>query len=82
MRDRQTEKQKNENQTNKMGKMLLFLKVITEVVRNSYKGSFITEVYFSFFDNLKAFHEIFRCCKVYFVNYIIPVLKACVHYFL
>ena len=35
MRDRQTEKQKNENQTDKMGKMLLFLKVITEVIRNS-----------------------------------------------
>ena len=48
-------------------------KVVIEVVKNSYKGSFITEGYFLFFDNLKAFCEIFSF-KVYFVNYIIPIL--------
>ena len=83
---RQANRETKENQRHKKGKMLLFnkavkgcvsdkgRKVITEVVKNSYKGGFITEVYFSFFfDNFIAFHEIFRG-KVYFINYIIPVL--------
>ena len=83
---RQTNRETKENQRDKKGKILLLFnkvgkgcvldkgrKVITEVVKNSCKGSFIREVYFIFFDNLKVFHEIFRC-KVYFVNYTIPVL--------
>ena len=62
---------------NKIGKVCILdksRKVIFEVVKNSYKGSFITEGYFLFFDNLKGFHEIFSC-KVHFVNYIIPALN-------
>ena len=83
---RQTNRETKENQREKKCKMLLLFnkvgkgcvldkgrKVITEFVKISYKGSFITEVYFYFFDNLKAFHEIFRC-KVFFVSYIIPAL--------
>ena len=59
---RQTNREKKENQRDKKGKMLLLFnkfgkgcvldksrKVITEVVKNSYKYGFITEVYFSFF---------------------------------
>ena len=86
---RQTNREKKENQRDKKGKMLLLFnkfgkgcvldksrKVITEVVKNSYKYGFITEVYFSFFfvDNLKAFHDIFRG-KGYSVSYTIPVLN-------
>ena len=59
---RQTNRETKENQRDKKGKILLLFnkvgkgcvldkgrKVITEVVKNSYKGSFITEVYFLFF---------------------------------
>ena len=59
MWDRQTEKQ---NQRDKDGKMLLLFnkvgkgcvldkdrKIITEVIKNSYKSSFVTELYFLFF---------------------------------
>ena len=59
MWDRQTEKQ---NQRGKDGKMLLLFnkvgkgcvldkdrKIITEVIKNSYKSSFVTELYFLFF---------------------------------
>ena len=59
---RQTNRETKENQRDKKGKMLLLFnkvgkgcvldkgrKVITEVVKNSYKGSFITEVYFFIF---------------------------------
>ena len=58
---------------NKIGMVYKSKNVVIEVVKNSYKGSFITEGYFLFFDNLKAFCEIFSF-KVYFVNYIIPIL--------
>ena len=83
---RQTKSETKENQRDKNGKMSLLFnkagkgcvldksrKAVIEVVKKSYKGSFITEGYFLFsffylffFDNLKAFHEIFSC-KVYFV---------------
>ena len=85
---RQTKNETKENQRDKNGKMSLLFnkagkgcvldksrKAVIEVVKKSYKGSFITEGYFLFsffylfiffFDNLKAFHEIFSC-KVYFV---------------
>ena len=79
---RQTNRETKENQRDKDGKMLLLFnkvgkgcvldkgrKVITEVVKNSYKGSFIREVYFIFFDNLKVFHEIFflkKFCQLYY----------------
>ena len=56
---RQTNRETKENQRDKDGKMLLLFnkvgkgcvldkgrKVITEVVKNSYKGSFTREVYF------------------------------------
>ena len=59
---RQTNRETKENQRGKKGKILLIFnkvskdcildkgrKVITEVVKNSYKGSFIKEVYFLFF---------------------------------
>ena len=59
---RQTNRETKENQRDKKGKILLLFnkvgkgcvldkgrKVITEVVKNSYKGSFITEVHFLFF---------------------------------
>ena len=59
---RQTNRETKENQRDKKGKMLLLFnkvgkgcvldkgkKVITEIVKNSYKGSFIKEVYFLFF---------------------------------
>ena len=49
---------------NKIGKGCVLdknRKVVIEVVKNSYRGSFITEGYFLFFDKLKAFHEIFSC---------------------
>ena len=59
---RQTNRETKENQGDKKGKMLLLFikvgkgcvsgksrKVTTEVVKNSYKVSFITEGYFSFF---------------------------------
>ena len=59
---RQTNRETKENQRDKKGKILLLFnkvgkgcvldkgrKVITEVVKNSYKGSFIKEVYFLFF---------------------------------
>ena len=59
MWDRQTEKQ---NQRDKDGKMLLLFnkvgkgcvldkdrKIITEVIKNSYKSSFVTELHFLFF---------------------------------
>ena len=73
-------KKKSGNRRNKKGKILLFneidkgcvldksRKLIIEVVNNSYKGIFY------FFDNLKKFHEIFSC-KVYLVNYIMPVFN-------
>ena len=50
MWDRHTEKQKKTKGT-KRAKCFLDKgrKVITEVVKNSYKGSFITEVYFFIF---------------------------------
>ena len=85
---RQTKSETKENQRDKNGKISLLFnkagkgcvldksrKAVIEVVKKSYKGSFITEGYFLFsffylffffFDNLKAFHEIFSC-KVYFV---------------
>ena len=85
---RQTNRETTENQRGKKGKILLIFnkvgkdcildnsrKVITEVVKNSYKGIVLSQkCIFYFFDNLKAFHEIYRC-KVYFVNYIIQVLN-------
>ena len=56
---RQTKRETKENQRDKKDKILLLFnkvgkgcvldkgrKVITEAVKNSYKGSFITEVYF------------------------------------
>ena len=43
-------------------------KIVIEAANNRYKGSF------KFFDNLKVFHKIFSG-KVYFVNYISPVLN-------
>ena len=59
---RQTNRETKENQRDKKGKILLLFnkvgkgcvldkgrKVITEVVKNSYKSSFIKEVYFLFF---------------------------------
>ena len=59
---RQINRETKENQRDKKGKMLLLFnkvgkgcvldkgkKVITEVVKNSCKGSFITKVYFLFF---------------------------------
>ena len=58
---RQTNRETKENQTEKDKMLLIFNKVgkdcvldksrevITEVVKNSYKGTFITEGYFLFF---------------------------------
>ena len=59
---RQTNRETKENQRDKKGKILLLFnkvgkgcvldkgrKVITEVVKNSYKSSFIREKYFKFF---------------------------------
>ena len=59
---RQTNRETKENQRDKKGKILLLFnkagkgcvldkgrKVITEIVKNSYKASFIKEVYFLFF---------------------------------
>ena len=58
---RQTNRETKENQTKKDKMLLIFNKVgkgcvldksrevITEVVKNSYKGTFITEGYFLFF---------------------------------
>ena len=59
---RQTNRETKENQRDKKDKMLLLFnkvdkgcvldksrKVITEVIKNSYKGSLITEGYFLFF---------------------------------
>ena len=59
---RQTNRETKENQRAKKDKMLLLFnkvdkgcvldksrKVITEVIKNSYKGSLITEGYFLFF---------------------------------
>ena len=58
---RQTNRETKENQTKKDKMLLIFDKVgkgcvldksrevITEVVKNSYKGTFITEGYFLFF---------------------------------
>ena len=42
---RQKDNETKENQKEKKGKML----ILTEVVKNIFKGGFITEVYFSFF---------------------------------
>ena len=83
---RQKNRETKENQRDKNGQMLLLFtkvrircvldksrKVIIEVIKDNYKGSFIAEGYYLFFfDNLKVFREIFSC-KVY--NYIIPVLN-------
>ena len=59
---RQTNRETKENQSDKDGKMLLLFnkvgkgcvldkgrKIISEVIKNSYKGSFITELCFLFF---------------------------------
>ena len=59
---RQTNRETKENQRDKDGKMLLLFnkvgkgcvldkgrKIISEVIKNSYKGSFITELCFLFF---------------------------------
>ena len=59
---RQTNRETKENQRDKDGKMLLLFnkvgkgcvldkgrKTISEVIKNSYKGSFITELCFLFF---------------------------------
>ena len=59
---RQTNRETKENLRDKKGKMLFLFnkvgkgcvlnkgrKVITEIFKNSYKSSFVTEVYFSFF---------------------------------
>ena len=67
---RQTNRETKENQRDKKGKILLLFnkvgkgcvldkgrKVITEVVKNSYKGIVLSQkCIFYFFDNLKAFH--------------------------
>ena len=47
---RQANRKTKENQRDKKGKMFLDKgrKVITEVVKDSYKGTFITEVYLLF----------------------------------
>ena len=58
----ESNRETKENQRDKKGKILLLFnkvgkgcvlgkgrKVITEVVKNSYKGNFIIEVYFLFF---------------------------------
>ena len=42
---RQKDNETKESQKEKKGKML----ILTEVVKNIFKGGFITEVYFSFF---------------------------------
>ena len=47
--------------------------LVNEVAQSSYKGNFIIEELFYFFDNLRAFHEVFSG-KMLFVNYVIPVL--------
>ena len=79
---RQANRETKRSQRNKKDKMLLLFKkigkgcildksrkvLVIEIVYNSYKSIF------HFFDNLRAFHEIFSG-KVYFVNYIIPVLN-------
>ena len=84
---RQTNRETKGNQMEKDKMLLVFDKVgkgcvldksrevITEVVKNSYKGGYLyhRRVFLFFFDNLKTFHEIFSC-KGYFVNHIIPVL--------
>ena len=79
MWDRQTETK--ENQRDKKGEMLLFNKVgkgLCFMSRTVMWVVLLENCFFLFFvvffDNLKVFHEIFRC-KVYFVNYIIPVLN-------
>ena len=79
---RQANRETKRSQRNKKDKMLLLFNkigkgcildksrkvLVIEAVYNSYKSIFY------FFDNLRAFHEIFSG-KVYFVNYIIPVLN-------
>ena len=69
---RQTNRETKRNQRNKKDKSLILFnkistghvldktrKAVIKVVKNSYKGSFITKRYFIFFDNRRAFHEIF-----------------------
>ena len=66
---RKSNRETTENQRDKKGKILLLFnkvgkgcvlgkgrKVITEVVKNSYKGNFIIEVYFLFFFLITSKH--------------------------
>ena len=82
---RQTNRETKENQRDKKGNMLLLfnkvgkrlcvrVKAELRLSRMFTRVTLSEKCIFNIFGKRKVFHKIFRC-KVYFVNYIIPVLK-------